>query len=248
VRVSLSPSACAELADLVQHPVSRSRQGGQSTCATVTERKTGSYPGRWPRSAQRCVATAEATGWAPPGVAVTRVSGLQPTLSSRVRVAVRFTFRAPLAAWCHRVPWPKFLRAGPGSRPWSSAADGCCVAARPARRVRVGLPGLVTSAVTGSMAASRLRASACSLVIEVIHEPGRTPHPAFPQSIFLCSYSVATTERFYAEGASREDGYNSVSAPIVDRRGVAPGHDGGDRDAVGDERGRVVEEALALDA
>jgi hypothetical protein len=62
VRVSLSPSACAELADLVQHPVSRSRQGGQSTCATVTERKTGSYPGRWPRSAQRCVATAEATG------------------------------------------------------------------------------------------------------------------------------------------------------------------------------------------
>jgi hypothetical protein len=83
----------------------RSRQGGQSTCATVTERKTGSYPGRWPRSAQRCLATAEATGWAPPGVAVTRVSGLQPTLSSRVRVAVRFTFRAPLAAWCHGVHW-----------------------------------------------------------------------------------------------------------------------------------------------
>jgi hypothetical protein len=27
----------------------------------------------------------------------------------------------------------------------------------------------------------------------------------------------------------------------VDRRGVAPGHDGGDRDAVGHERGRVVE-------
>jgi len=81
----------------------RSRQGGQSTCATVTERKTGSYPGRWPRSAQRCLATAEATGWAPPGVAVTRVSGLQPTLSSRVRVAVRFTFRAPLAAWCQQV-------------------------------------------------------------------------------------------------------------------------------------------------
>jgi hypothetical protein len=33
---------------------------------------------------------------------------------------------------------------------WSSAADGCCVTARPARRVRVGPPGLVTSAVTGS--------------------------------------------------------------------------------------------------
>jgi hypothetical protein len=36
-------------------------------------------------------------------VAVTPVSGLQPTLSSRVRVAVRFTFRAPLAAWCQQV-------------------------------------------------------------------------------------------------------------------------------------------------
>jgi hypothetical protein len=45
-------------------------------------------------------------------VAVTRVSGLQPTLSSRVRVAVRFTFRAPLAAWCHRVPWPHFVSGG----------------------------------------------------------------------------------------------------------------------------------------
>jgi hypothetical protein len=81
----------------------------------------------------------------------------------------------------------------------------------------------------------------CSLVIEVIPERGRTRHPAFPRSISLCSYFVATTKRFYAEGASREDGYNSVSAPIVDRRGVAPGHDGGDRDAVGHERGRVVE-------
>jgi hypothetical protein len=26
---------------------------------------------------------------------------------------VRFTFRAPLAAWCHRVPWSVFLQ-GPG--------------------------------------------------------------------------------------------------------------------------------------
>jgi hypothetical protein len=34
----------------------------------------------------------------------------------------------------------------------------------------------------------------------------------------------------------------------VDRRGVAPCHDGGDRDAVGNERGRAVEELLALDA
>jgi hypothetical protein len=38
------------------------------------------------------------------------------------------------------------------------------------------------------------------LVREVIPEPGGTPRPAFPQSIFLCSYFVATTERFYAEG------------------------------------------------
>jgi hypothetical protein len=38
----------------------------------------------------------------------------------------------------------------PEPGPWSSAADGCCVTARPARRVRAGPPGLVTSAVTGS--------------------------------------------------------------------------------------------------
>jgi hypothetical protein len=49
----------------------------------------------------------------------------------------------------------------------------------------------------------RLLFTACSLVIEVIPEPGRTPCPAFPQSIFLCSYFVATTERFYAEDARR---------------------------------------------
>jgi hypothetical protein len=59
----------------------------------------------------------------------------------------------------------------------------------------------------------------------------------------LPQLNVSTPKR-----ASREDGYNSVSAPIVNRRGVAPGHDGGDRDAVGHERGRVVEEPLALDA
>jgi len=52
----------------------------------------------------------------------------------------------------------------------------------------------------------------------------------------LPQLNVSTPKR-----ASREDGYNSVSAPIVNRRGVAPGHDGGDRDAVGHERGRVVE-------
>jgi len=79
-----------------------------------------------------------------------------------------------------------------------------------------------------------------------IPERAEKHHPAFPRSISLCSYFVATTERFYAEGASREDGYNSVSAPIVDRRGVAPGHDGGDRDAVGHERGRVVEGSSML--
>jgi hypothetical protein len=41
----------------------------------------------------------------------------------------------------------------------------------------------------------------CVAVIEVIPELGGTPHPAFPRSIFLCSYFVATTERFYAEAA-----------------------------------------------
>src|SRR5215216_4856094 len=129
---------------------------------------------------------------------------------NRVRIAVSFTLKAHL---CGLVPSGSLAGRSyvpvRGSRPWWSAADGCCVAARPARRVRVGLPGLDTSAVTGSMAASRLRASACSLVIEIVPEPGRTPHPAFPQSISLCSYFVATTERFYAEADEQRDGYTA---------------------------------------
>jgi hypothetical protein len=80
---------------------------------------------------------------------------------------------------------------------------------------------------------------ACCFVIEVIPELGRTPHPAFPRSISLCSYFVATTERFYAEASlpgrrpqQRErDGRGS--------RG-RPDHDGGDHDTAGHERGRVV--------
>jgi hypothetical protein len=55
----------------------------------------------------------------------------------------------------------------------------------------------------GSMAVVQARASAYSLVTVVIPEPGRTPHPTFPRSIFLCSYFVATTERFYAEALVR---------------------------------------------
>jgi hypothetical protein len=108
-------------------------------------------------------------------------------VEGRVRVRVRLASSAVTCRPVQRVPWPEFLRAGPGSRAWSSAAAGCCVAARPARRVRVGLPGLVTSAVTGSMAAVQaLLRTACRLVIEVVPEPEEHPVQHF-LSQFPCA-------------------------------------------------------------
>jgi hypothetical protein len=65
-------------------------------------------------------------------------------------------------------------RAGPGSRPWSSAADGAAALRdQPAGRGGIWMARRPTSAGCPF--------TACSLVIEVIPEPGRTPHPAFLQ-------------------------------------------------------------------
>jgi hypothetical protein len=115
-----------------------------------------------------------------------------------VRAGVRFALRAHI---CRLVPsgFPgrSSERAGPGSRPWSSAADGAAsLRDRPAGRGGIWMACRPTSAGCPF--------TACSLVIEVIPEPGRIARPAFPQSIFLYSYFVATTERFYAEGPTED--------------------------------------------
>jgi hypothetical protein len=55
----------------------------------------------------------------------------------------------------------------------------------------------------GSEAWSSAADGCYAAVIEVIPEPGRTPDPAFPQSISLCSYFATTSERFYAEATLR---------------------------------------------
>ena len=132
------------------------------------------------------------------------MTGASNQTKNCVRIAVSFMLRAHIYWLVPPGSLAGVLRAGPGRGLGRRPPMYTASAARPAGRVGVGLPGLVTSAVTGSMAASRLRSSPCSLVIEVILEPGRTPHPAFPQSIFLCSYFVATTERFYAEGPTED--------------------------------------------
>ena len=82
---------------------------------------------------------------------------------------------------------------------------------------------------------------AWSLVIEVIPEPGRTPHPAFPQSISLCSCFAVTTERFYAEASLPGRRPQQRQRDDRDRRGVPPTTTAGDHDTAGHERGRVVE-------
>jgi hypothetical protein len=54
------------------------------------------------------------------------------------------------AAWCYRVPWPAVIRAGPSRGPGRRPPMGAGSAARPARRVQVGLSSRVKSAGHGS--------------------------------------------------------------------------------------------------
>ena len=106
---------------------------------------------------------------------------------NRVRIAVSFTLKAHL---CGLVPSGSLAGRSyvpvRGSRPWWSAADGCCVAARPARRVRVGLPGLVTSAVTGSMAAVQ----APRLSLQPRHRSNSRARKNTPSSISSVNFLV----------------------------------------------------------
>src|SRR5215216_4020987 len=71
---------------------------------------------------------------------------------ANVRIAVSFTHSA-------HIPWPEFLRAGPGVEACSPAAIGAVSAARLARRARVGPPAWYRSVVTGqgSVVLSRCR-------------------------------------------------------------------------------------------
>jgi hypothetical protein len=71
-----------------------------------------------------------------------------------IEVSMRAGVRCPSSAYIRGLVPPGslagFRTRRPSRGPWSSAADGRCVTTRSARRVRVGPPGLLTSAVTGS--------------------------------------------------------------------------------------------------
>src|SRR5215216_54466 len=62
VRVSWSPSACAEATWPGLAPGQPEPAGWSVHLRNGDRAEDRKYPGRWPRSAQRCVATAEATG------------------------------------------------------------------------------------------------------------------------------------------------------------------------------------------
>jgi hypothetical protein len=65
------------------------------------------------------------------GVGLLRVRGdrLEATSLRNAWSKIDETLRAGLtfAAWCHRVPWPEFLRAGPGVEALVARRHWCCV-------------------------------------------------------------------------------------------------------------------------
>ena len=90
------------------------------------------------------------------------------------------------------------------------------------------------------------------LTLQPRHRNSSRARKNTPSSIssvnFLVLVFCCHNRTFLRRSGRAERRLHSVSATIVDRRGVAPCHDGGDRDAVGNERGRAVAELLALDA